>query len=68
MDYCVLAVDGLAGLHFGAAVDAYQHVPRFRFVDGEQTDNVTDWASGQFHKHYEKGTKLKQPLTKESYR
>jgi hypothetical protein len=23
-DYCVLAVDGIADLHFGSAVDAYQ--------------------------------------------
>jgi len=33
-DYCVLAIGGLADLHFGAAVDAYQQVSRFRFVDG----------------------------------
>jgi predicted helicase len=51
-DYCVLAIDGLADLHFGAAVDAYQQAPRFRFVDGESEDNVTDWATNQFRTHY----------------
>lgn len=62
-DYCVLAVDGLADLHFGAAVDGYQQVPQFRFVDGERFDNVTDWALEQFHSHY--GT-LKRPIGKDA--
>ncbi len=51
-DYCVLAIDGLADLHFGAAVDAYQQVPRFRYASGERLDNITDWALDQFRAHY----------------
>ena len=51
-NYCVLAVDGLADLHFGAAVDGYQQVTRYRFKDGQRLDNVTDWALAQFRSHY----------------
>lgn len=66
-DYCVLAIDGLADLHFGAAVDAYQQAPRFRFVDGERVDNITDWALEQFRAHYEReGKKPKRPITKDA--
>jgi predicted helicase len=51
--YVVLAVDGLADLHFGASVDAYQQVPLRVFNDdGESRDNVTDWALDQFKKQY----------------
>ena len=31
-NYCVLAVNGSADLHFGAAVDGYQQLPRFRYL------------------------------------
>ncbi len=65
-DYCVLAIDGSADLHFGAAVDAYQQVSRFRFVDGERVDNITDWSLTRFHEHYEKGRKFKRPITKDA--
>lgn len=51
-DYCVLATNGLADLHFGAAVDGYQQVARFCFLDGARTDNITDWALEQFQQHY----------------
>jgi predicted helicase len=64
-DYCVLAIDGLADLHFGAAVDAYQQVSRFRFVDGERVDNITNWALEQFLAHYD-GKKLKPKITKDA--
>jgi len=54
-DYCVLAVDGIADLHFGAAVDAYQQVARYRYTkSGERADNITDWALTQFRKQYGK--------------
>jgi predicted helicase len=65
-DYCVLAIDGLADLHFGSAVDAYQQAPRFRFIDGERVDNITDWAHEQFRTHYESGKKSKRPITKDA--
>ena len=66
-DYCVLAVSGLADLHFGASIDAYQQVPLWRYVDGERVDNITDWALDQFRKHYQPGRgKRPKPITKES--
>ncbi len=51
-NYCVLAVNGLADLHFGAAVDGYQQVTRYRYKNGQRLDNITDWALGQFVAHY----------------
>ena len=52
-----LAVDGPADLHFGASVDAYQQVPRYRYaINGERVDNITDWALEQFRTHYQKVT------------
>jgi hypothetical protein len=50
-DYCVLAISGIADLHFGAGVDAYQQVPRFRFTGSERIDNITDWALDGFRSH-----------------
>lgn len=51
-NYCVLAVDGLADLHFGAAVDGYQQVARYRYANKQRLDNITDWAVAQFRSHY----------------
>jgi predicted helicase len=51
-NYCVLAVDRLADLHFGAAVDGYQQVTRYRYVNKRSLDNITEWAVAQFHSHY----------------
>lgn len=66
-DYCVLAINGVADLHFGAAVDIYQQAPRYRFSDGERIDNITDWALGQFHDHYAAhGPGTKRPITKDA--
>jgi predicted helicase len=65
-DYCVLAISGIADLHFGAAVDAYQQVPRFRFTGSERIDNVTDWALDKFRSHYEDGATPKRPITKDA--
>ena len=65
-NYCVLGVDGLADLHFGAAVDAYQQVSRYHFLDGERFDNVTDWALEQFRARYEKGKRPKRAITKDA--
>ncbi|WP_420133645.1 type ISP restriction/modification enzyme, partial [Rhodopseudomonas sp.] len=64
-DYCVLAVDGVADLHFGAAVDAYQQVPRFRFANGEPADNITDWSLSRFRSYYASSKKPKRPITKD---
>ena len=66
-DDCVLAVDGPADLHFGAAVDAYQQAPRYRFVGNQQIDNITDWALHQFRDHYRThGPGTERPITKDA--
>lgn len=66
-DFCALAVSGLADLHFGAAVDAYQQVPRYRFSDGHRIDNITDWALAQFREHYAtQAAKPERPITKDA--
>ncbi len=65
--YCVLAIDGLADLHFGSAIDAYQQVPLHRYEQGDSVDNITDWGLEQFRKHYQPGrAKQKRPITKEA--
>jgi len=54
-DVCIVATDGPADLHFGAAINIYQQVPLFAFsADGERHDNITDWALRLFEKTYGK--------------
>ncbi|MGD9614078.1 MAG: type ISP restriction/modification enzyme [Alphaproteobacteria bacterium] len=62
-EYCVLATGGLADLHFGAAVDAFQQVPRYRFNGSERIDNITDWALEKFQSHYDG---IARPITKDA--
>ena len=51
--FCVLSIKGPADLHFGATIDAYQQLPRYRYAsDGSRIDNITDWALEQFRAHY----------------
>jgi len=65
--YCVLAVKGVGDLHFGASVDAYQQVARYRYIGGQRIDNVTDWALKRFHEHYEKAKgRPTRPITKDA--
>lgn len=53
--YCVQAISGAADLHFGASVDGYQQVARYRYLkSGDRVDNVTDWSVKQFEAHYGK--------------
>lgn len=50
---CILATDGPADLHFGAAIDAYQQVARYRYApNGDRIDNITDWGLKQFQRAY----------------
>jgi predicted helicase len=66
-DFCVLSADGPVDLHFGASVDAYQLVSRYRYSeDGERLDNITDWAHQKFESHYEKSVKGKKVLSKDA--
>lgn len=56
---CILAIDGPADLHFGAAIDAYQQVARYRYTKtGDRLDNVTDWALRLFENTYGKAGHL----------
>jgi predicted helicase len=66
--YVVLAINGIADLHFGASIDAYQQVPLSLYdSSGEAHPNITDWALDQFKKQYQPGrTKPKRPITKEA--
>ena len=60
-------MSGLADLHFGAAIDAYQQVPLYRYDGATKADNITDWALDQFRKQYQPGGgKKERPLTKEA--
>jgi predicted helicase len=52
---CILAANKPSDLHFGAAIDAYRQVARYRYTpSGERIDNITDWALKEFHKAYGK--------------
>jgi predicted helicase len=47
------------------SLDANQCLPRWTFSDGEQLDNITDWALGQFRAHYETSKDQKGQITKD---
>jgi predicted helicase len=65
-DFCVFTADAPVDLHFGASVDAYQVVSRYRYgADSSRVDNITDWALERFCTHYEKGRKLKPAINKD---
>jgi predicted helicase len=64
--YCVLAVDGIADLHFGSSVDGYQQAPLYRYENGQRVDNVTNWALEKFRKAYIKEAGRKRPISKEA--
>ena len=66
--YVVLAVAGVADLHFGSSIDAYQQVSLYRYSEGgSRVDNITDWALAQFKKHYQPGAgKKSRPIAKEA--
>jgi predicted helicase len=65
--YVVLAIDGIADLHFGASVDGYQQVPLYVYEEGSRGDNITDWGLNHFRKQYQRGPgKRAQPITKEA--
>ena len=67
-NYVTLGIDGVADLHFGSSIDAYQHVGLWRFDgDGNRVSNVTDWALDQFKRHYQPGrSKKSKSITKEA--
>ena len=45
--------------HFGSTSDGYKGIPRYYFTkDGDQVDNVTDWALARFVAHYGKPARV----------
>ena len=64
-DYCVLAVNVLADLHLGSAVDVYHQVPLYRYEEGHRkTENITEWAFAQFRKQYHGKERRHRTITK----
>ena len=58
-EFCSMSSDTIVDLHFGAAVDGYQIVTRYRYSDdGDRLDNITDWALNKFTDHYGKTAKI----------
>ncbi|MEP7303442.1 MAG: type ISP restriction/modification enzyme, partial [Caldimonas sp.] len=66
--FVVLAVGGIADLHFGSAIDAYQQVTLYRFdAARNRADNLSDWALATFRKHFQPGRgKKAKAITKEA--
>lgn len=63
----LVASDGLVGFD---TLEKTQSFPLYRYLGGTRLDNITDWALGQFQKHYnKKGQKMtgtsKVPVTSE---
>ncbi len=67
-DFVALAVEGIADLHFGASVDAFQQIPLKVFTEtGSTRENITDWSLERFRKHYQPGRGRKErPITKDA--
>jgi predicted helicase len=65
--WLTLCVRDLPDLHFVGAAAGTVCLGRYRFVDGEIMDNITDWALNRFHEHYEKGKgRRTRVITKEA--
>jgi hypothetical protein len=44
--------------HYGASVDAYKVVSRYRYVGADRLDNITNWALTQFTDRYGKAAAI----------
>ena len=65
--FMVCAVNGIFDYHFVGAGASSGGLPRYRFSpDGDQIDNISEWVSEWFRKHYEKDTKPKKAITKDA--
>ena len=54
-DFMAMSAESPIDLHYGATVDGYQFVPRYRYTpSGERIDNITDWALKLFRDRYGK--------------
>ncbi|HEX9333104.1 MAG TPA: type ISP restriction/modification enzyme, partial [Anaerolineales bacterium] len=65
--FMALVTDKLPDLHLVGAGASTQCLPFYRYSEsGNRTENLTDWALGQFEKHYGKGGSRSAPtITKE---
>jgi predicted helicase len=64
-DFAAVAIDALPNKDMFIP-SAAQEVCRWRYVDGHQIDNITDWALKQFTDHYGRGTKPKRRINKDA--
>jgi len=66
--FCAIAVDRLPDLHLVGAAAGSECMPLYRYDEvGNRLENITDWASTQFQKHYQPGRgKKARPITKEA--
>jgi len=54
-------------VHSYDALEKTLSLPRYRYIDAKQVDNITDWALTRFRNHYEKGKgKPKEAITKDA--
>ena len=53
-----------SGLFSFDLLEKTQAIPRYRFVERERVDNITDWALDQFRLQYENGKKPRAVSTK----
>jgi predicted helicase len=49
----ISASSQLADLHYVGGGAGAVCVPRYRYVNGDRIDNITDWAVSQFERHYD---------------
>jgi predicted helicase len=66
--FMIGAVDCLFDYHFVGAAAISTGLPRYRYdEEGNRVDNVSDWASNQFRKQYQRGRdKKEKAITKEA--
>jgi len=67
--FAVCSVQGLPDLHFVGAAAGTDCLPLWRYENGQQIENITDWALKKFTEHYkpETGTgKAARKMTKEA--
>jgi predicted helicase len=59
--FMTLALAGIPDYHIVGAGAASQCLPLYRYRESERVENITDWALGQFQKHYGKGGSRSAP-------
>lgn len=57
-NFMALSSSLLIDHHYGASIDAYKAVSRYRYVGADRLDNITDWALKQFTDRYGKAAAI----------